>query len=225
MCCVSKDTGDAVRIRSYNQNGRGNIPATICEAALATSAATSYFDPVSIGSSQYVDGALRNNNPISEVEAEAQDLWCPDDGNSNEEELPSLVKCFLSIGTGALQKTEIPDNILKLMSRLSSLATDTEATHKSFQDRWRRHLNTKRFFRFDVAQGLEGVGLAAYKKQGTIVDATDDYLDDREQQIKLQACAENLMKKGCTYLGVFLYTRSPKRRTLGEPNIGALSLT
>ena len=198
VCAVSKDTGDSVRIRSYDQVGRSKIPATICEAALATSAATSFFDPVTIGASQYVDGALRHNNPVSEVEAEAQDLWCPDDGTSNVEDLKSLVKCFISIGTGAPAKTEIPNNVIKMLSKLRSLATDTEAANNSFQDRWRRALIDKRFFRFDVAQGLQDVGLAAHEKQGTIKEATSGYLDEREQQTRLHDCVGNLIKKNCT---------------------------
>ena len=122
------DTGYAVRIRSYDQHYRNNIPATICEAAMATSAATSYFGPVTIGSCQYVDGALRNNNPVIEVEVEALDTKCPDQGD-----LKSL-KSFLSIGTGTPAKAAIPTNFVKLMSKLISITTDTEATHKSFQD-------------------------------------------------------------------------------------------
>ena len=192
MCCVAKDTMDARRIRSYNQDSHGDIPATISQAALATSAATSFFDPVVIGPCQYVDGALRNNNPVTQVEAEAQLLWC-----SDQVELPPLVKCFLSIGTGTPAKEEFSYNYLKLIMNLKSLATDTEATHKIFQDRWHRHLNEKRFFRFDVAQGLQNVRLNEYKKLGTIVDATNTYMSEGDQQIKLQACAENLMDKEC----------------------------
>ena len=195
VCTVSKDTGDAVRIRSYDQVGRDKIPATICEAALATSAATGYFPPVSIGMSQYVDGAWGHNNPISEVEAEAKDLWCPDYGTSNMVDLKSLVKCFISIGTGAPSKTEIPDKLIKLLSKLQSLATDTEAANKSFQDRWGKALIDKRFFRFDVTQGLQDVGLDAHEKQGKIKDATRVYLDEREQQTKIHDCADNLMRK------------------------------
>ena len=190
----------AARIRSYNQNLHDNIPATIWQAALATSAATSYFEPVAIGPCQYIDGALRNNNPVTEVEAEAQLLWC----SADQVELKSLVKCFLSIGTGTPAKEALSDNAFKLTTKnLKYIATDTEATHKSFQDRWRRHLNDKQLFRFDVAQGLQNVGLDDYKKQGTIMEATDEYMDEGDQQIKLQACTENLMEKECTYNRIF----------------------
>ena len=195
MCCVAKDTGGAVRIRSYNQSLQDDIPATNSQAALATSAATSFFEPVSIGSCQYVDGALRNNNPVLEVEAEAQQVWCPD-----QTELKSLVKCFISIGTGTPPKRAISDNAFGLMNNLKSLATDTEAPHKSFQDRWRRHVNEKRLFRFDVAQGLQSVDLADYKKQGVIIEATDEYMNEGDQQIKLQDSTKNLMQKECKSL-------------------------
>ena len=64
-----------MRIRSYAQHLDENIRATIVKAALATSAATSIFKPVQFGKRYYVDGALRHNNPIREVENEAAKLW------------------------------------------------------------------------------------------------------------------------------------------------------
>lgn len=198
VCCVAKVTKNAALIRSYNQNLHDNIRATICQAALATAAATSYFEPFAIGSNQYVDGALRNNNPVTQVEVEAQHLWC-----SDQVELKSLVKCFLSIGTGTPAKEALSYNPYKLIHNLISLATDTEAVHKSFQERWRRQLNEKRLFRFNVAQGLQNVDLSDYKKQDIITKATDEYMDERDQQVKLQACAENLMEKECTYDKIF----------------------
>ena len=183
---------DSVRIRSYDQRLRDNNSATICEAALATSAATTYFEPATIGQSQYVDGAFRQNNPVNQVEAEARDIWCrgPDD-------VKPLTKCFLSIGTGIPPKQALGDNITKLLPQIIALATDTEETHKDFQDRWSRPWEKKRYFRFDVSQMLHDVGLDAYKEKGTIKDATNGYLDGRDQQNELQACAENLMEKEC----------------------------
>ncbi|PVH93137.1 hypothetical protein DM02DRAFT_662262 [Periconia macrospinosa] len=68
------------RLRSYSLPGElGNqAPPTICEAALVTSAATRFFDPVKIGARTFVDGALGANNPADEVEHEAATIWCPD---------------------------------------------------------------------------------------------------------------------------------------------------
>ena len=192
---MAKASTDAVCLRSYKQNSHCTISATISQAALATSAAPSYFPPVEIGSSCYIDGALRYNNPVNEVEAEARHLWCPD-----QVELKSLVKCFLSIGTGTPAKEAISDKALKFMkSNLASLVTDTEATHQSFQDRWLRQLKEKRFFRFDVTQGLQSVDIADYQKRDMIRDLTDAYMNEGDQKIKLQDCAENLMEKERTY--------------------------
>ncbi|MCJ1383045.1 hypothetical protein MMC17_006158 [Xylographa soralifera] len=191
VCCVAKDTGTAVRIRSYNQDLDPNINATICQAALATSAATTFFDPVTIDGCQYIDGALRNNNPVTEVETEAQRLWC----SYQEDDLKPLVKCFLSIGTGVPAKVPISDKLFGFLQAMQSITTDTEAINKNFEERWRRHVNEKRSFRFDVAQGLQKVDLADYKMQSTIVELTQEYVSERDQQIKLQDCTENLIKK------------------------------
>ena len=160
---------------------------------MATSAATSYFKPVAIGSCEYVDGALRHNNPVLEVEAEAQSIWSLDQGN-----LKPLVKCFLSIGTGTPEAAALSSNFAKLAKSLLSIVTDTEEANKTFQNLWRRHMKDNRVFRFDVAKGLEKVRLDGYEQQGTMKAATSDYLDNTVQQLRLQACAENLMEKNRT---------------------------
>ena len=205
MCCVAWESKEAVRIRSYHQDLLDNVPATICEAALATSAATTFFEPVTIGNRQYVDGAVRRNNPVEEVEAEAQNVWCATD----HVELKSLVKCFLSIGTGQPTKKAMSNNVFKLIDDLKSFATDTEQVNKSFQDRWRRHLSERRLFRFNVEQGLQDVDLADYKKQGAIVGVTDEYMNERHQQVDLQACVENLREKDCKFCIMVLPNATP----------------
>jgi hypothetical protein len=98
VCACAKETKGIVRIRSY-PSGRSDprVGPTICQAALATSAATQFFDPVEIGARVFVDGALGANNPIDEVENEASDIWFPESGTSD---LQANVSCFLSIGTG-----------------------------------------------------------------------------------------------------------------------------
>ena len=71
VCTVDRDMKDIVRLRSYSLPDEPNIRATICQAALATSAATTFFDPVSIGARTFADGVLGANNPVDEVEGEA----------------------------------------------------------------------------------------------------------------------------------------------------------
>jgi predicted acylesterase/phospholipase RssA len=77
VCAAAKELYGITRIRSYSLLEKRDMPTTICEAALATSAATGFFEPVSIGARHFVDGALGANNPVDEMEGEASDIWCP----------------------------------------------------------------------------------------------------------------------------------------------------
>ena len=108
-----------------------SISATIYKAALATSAATSYFDLVKIGARLFVDGGLGANNLVEEVEAEASDIFC-----SRTRELKPQAKCFISIGTGNPRKKAIEDNMIKFAKgTLVSIATETEKTVDKFAAR------------------------------------------------------------------------------------------
>ncbi|RYO26426.1 hypothetical protein AA0113_g12484 [Alternaria arborescens] len=191
VCATAKETAGITRLRSYTLPDEGEIPATIGEAALATSAATGFFDPVSIGARQFVDGALGVNNPVDEVEGEAANIWSPDTGD-----LKPLVKCFVSIGTGHPGKKALEDNIVKFLSKsLVGIATETEKTERKFIARWAKHYDEKRYFRFNVDQGLQEVGLAEYKEQGRMQAATDEYLRHQGQKFRVRDCVENLQQK------------------------------
>ncbi|KAJ6282166.1 acyl transferase/acyl hydrolase/lysophospholipase [Bipolaris maydis] len=191
VCATAKETAGITRLRSYMLPDEGEIPATICQAALATSAATGFFDPVSIGARHFVDGALGANNPVDEVEGEAANIWSPNTGD-----LKPLVKCFISIGTGHPSKKALEDNIGKFLSKsLVGIATETEETERKFIARWAKHYDEKRYFRFNVDQGLQEVGLAEYKEQGRIEAATGEYLQHQAQKFRVRDCIENLQQK------------------------------
>ncbi|KAF2274187.1 FabD/lysophospholipase-like protein [Westerdykella ornata] len=191
VCATATETAGVTRLRSYTLPDEGEIPATICEAALATSAATGFFNPISIRSRQFVDGALGANNPVDEVEGEAANIWSGDTGD-----LKPLVKCFVSIGTGNPGKKALEDDIVKFLSRsLVGIATETEETERKFIARWAKHYDEKRYFRFNVDQGLQQVGLAEYKEQGRIEAATDEYLRHQAQKFRVRDCIKNLQQK------------------------------
>lgn len=155
VCTIAHETKEIIRLRSYNSS-KFPVRATILQAALATSAATTFFDPVTIGARKFADGGLGANNPVDEVEGEASNIWC-----SNTGDLKPLVKCFVSIGTGNPGKKAVEYNMLKFLSgTLVELATQTENTEKKFIAKWRQHFDEKRYFRFNVDQGLQDVGLA-----------------------------------------------------------------
>jgi hypothetical protein len=114
------------------------------------------------------------------------------------------VKCFVSIGTGHPGKKAVEDNIVKLLSKsLVGIATETEETERKFMARWAKHYDEKRFFRFNVDQGLQDVGLAEYKEQGKIEAVTDEYLRHQAQKFRVRDCVENLQQKQSVYIKDF----------------------
>ncbi|KAA6408365.1 MAG: hypothetical protein FRX48_08107 [Lasallia pustulata] len=180
------------RLRSYEATrlGVGDRP-TISGAALATFAATTFFDPVTIGTRTYADGAFGANNPVEEVLAEAKDIWSPKKDNVGE-----LVKCFVSIGTGVPGMTPIASGAWKLMSQtLVEISTETEKTAENFRRRHGEMFKEKRVFRFNVQKGLEQIGLEEYEKQGIIETATDLYMESEDHVVAVEDCAENLQAK------------------------------
>lgn len=197
VCAVRKETQKVARLRTYqSRTALVQDDATIWEAARATSAASGFFDPITIGrhGQQYVDAALGCNNPVDEVWTEAQDIWSPEG-----EDLSALVKCFISIGTGNPGISPIEDSVLKVFTKtLKEIATQTEKTAEIFEKGHRGLLIQKRYFRFNVDQGLQAVGLEEYEKERDIVSATSDYMESQRLQWQTDICSNTLKDKECT---------------------------
>ncbi len=86
-----------------------------------------------------------------------------------------------------------------LSKTLAGIATETEDTERKFIARWAQHLDQKRYFRFNVDQGLQEVGLAEYRELGTIESATDEYLKHQAQKFRVRDCVLNLRQKKGVY--------------------------
>jgi len=199
VCTIDRDTKDMVRLRSYSLPDWPDIPATICQAALATSAATSFFDPVTIDDRTFADGGFGANNPVDEVEGEASNIW-----GSEEKDLKELVKCFISIGTGNPGRKAFEDGMIKFLSETAvQIATETEATEKKFIERWAKHYDRNQYFRLNVDQGLQDIGLDEYKKKGPIKAATEGYLTHVAQRFRVRDCIQNLGLKQSVYIPNF----------------------
>jgi predicted acylesterase/phospholipase RssA len=195
VCTIDHNTNDIVRLRSYTLPDESNISVPIYKAALATSAATTFFEPVSIGNRMFADGGLGANNPVDEVEEEAANIWCLESGD-----LKPLVKCFLSIGTGNPGIKAFENSIFKFLGQtVVSIATETEGTEKRFIARWRKHFDENRYFRFSVSQGLQTIGLDEYKKTGAVESATERYLVHQAQKNRVRDCIQNLRLKQSVY--------------------------
>jgi len=194
VCATAKETGSTTRLRSYTVPGELDVNATIVEAALATSAATTLFEPVTIGRREFVDGALGANNPVGEVESEAMNIW----GQRN---LGASVKCFVSVGTGVAGISPVQESARLFFSEtLVRISTETEATATRFLDRWRAEYERNRYFRFSVQQGLQGVALHEWEEFGLIEAATAEYLRHTEQRVRLERCISSLLDpQGTSY--------------------------
>ncbi|KAF2203114.1 FabD/lysophospholipase-like protein [Delitschia confertaspora ATCC 74209] len=168
VCVADRHTKDNVRLRSYGLPHEPHIRATIWEAALVTSTATTFFDPIKIGNRSFADGALGSNNPVDETG-----------------ELRSQVKCFISVGTGKPGTKPFKEGIIKLLGQtLVQIATETENKEKRFIARWAKHFDEKKYFRFNVEQGLQEIGLEQYDKAGEIEAATESYLTHMQNAVR-----------------------------------------
>ena len=190
MCATSKQTSETVCLTSY-KSPRGNSDllnsVKIWEACRATSAASSFFDAVAVGRFKegFVDGGAGANNPIWEVWNQAQTMWGP-------EVIDGKVKCLVSIGTGVPSPKPFQDDVPHIGETLVAIATETQQTAERFQQH-KAHLgNAGRYYRFNVAHGLESIGLEESKKKTEIAAATRRYITSQEVFKQMQACADNL---------------------------------
>ncbi|KAF2022646.1 FabD/lysophospholipase-like protein, partial [Setomelanomma holmii] len=187
VCATSKETSETVCLTSY-RTPRGNNDllnsVTIWEACRATSAATSFFDPIAVGrfGEAFVDGATGANNPVREVWDQAQLAWGP-------EPLEGKVKCLVSIGTGVPSLKPFKDDVLHIGETLIAIATETEQTAERFRRERQLLDSTGRYYRFNVVRGLEEIGLEEAAKVKEMAAATRRYINSHEVYTHMQACA------------------------------------
>lgn len=136
---------------------------------------------------------------MDEVEGEASNIWCSETGD-----LKPLVKCFISIGTGNPGKKAFKDSIAGFLSEtVLQIATETQNIERRFIAKWAKHFDEKRYFRFNVEQGLQDVGLDEYKKKGAMEAVTEGYLTHKERYFMMRDCIQNLKLKQSVYIEDF----------------------
>jgi hypothetical protein len=194
VCATFQKMGEVTRLRSYDVHGGNDFQPTIVEAALATSAAPTYFSEIKIGGSAFIDGALGANNPAAELEDEARQIFC-----RGRNDLTEQVACFLSLGTGHMDPASVSDRGVKhLVKALKAQTTETNETHKRMSSRWNDVSGQCRYYRFNVEHGLAKATLAEYKERDTIQSGTFAYLSTSDIRNKLQQCVTQLRQRQCT---------------------------
>ncbi|THZ71239.1 phospholipase, patatin family protein [Aureobasidium pullulans] len=194
VCCTSGETQQTSLLRSWHTSrGDPDLYRTvrIWEAARATSAASSFFDAISIGDPQqrFLDGGTGANNPVQHVWDEAADLL------TSDESLSENVGCLISLGTGQPGYKPFEDTILGIEKTLLSIATETEASADKFHRAQSRLFEEKLCFRFNVPRGLGDIGLAETEQIATIKSMTAGYLRSRAVQGVLQSCVQRLQQR------------------------------
>ena len=197
VCATPKATTHATTLlRSYPSTDLDQIESpTIVQAALATSAATSFFDEVEIGGEVFVDGALGANNPANEAFKEIQKIY-----GLSFAEAESRLACFTSIGTGHLGLNELTDNAWELVREtMVKIVTQTERTARDFEESHFTLFSSGRAFRFNVDHGLEAVGLDEWNQLGAIKAKTRNWLGYASHANEVGLCAKQL----ANHVGMF----------------------
>jgi hypothetical protein len=159
----------------------------IWAVARATSAAPSYFKPVTIEKNIYIDGGLYANNPSWLALNEVRQMH-PDTAD------PVGVIC--SIGTGLKKSTSRrKSSFTRFTNMVAWSGAQTELTHKKLLT---EKLN---YHRFNVESGLENIRLEEWKPRKTgaatiisIERATRDYLRRPDIQKSIHDCAALLVQ-------------------------------
>jgi patatin-like phospholipase/acyl hydrolase len=162
---------------------------SITDVLLACCATPSYFNPASINGILYLNGSIGVSNPIILLLEEAKRIWNvdPDD----------LAGC-LSIGSGktAKIKLEAGANTLKLVNVLAQAAGDTSAAAERAANIFSATSNEeKKYFRFEVAQGLENISLNDFSLCSDVAAYTSSYLETTTVQDSMIQCTENLSER------------------------------
>jgi predicted acylesterase/phospholipase RssA len=153
-------------LRSYDYENAVKVEYDKCkiwQACRATSAATTFFDPILIGPTgrRFIDGGILENNPINQVLKEARGVW------------PNREFVLISIGTGSAPSGSFGGTLLEIIHRMKDIVTETERTNQTFLAANRPMVESRQVFRFNVLHGLEDVGLQEHREIGRIEDATE----------------------------------------------------
>jgi hypothetical protein len=191
---MEEGTSSTVNMTSYHVP---NTPShlfdvtKIWEAARATSAATGYFEPITIGPYKrtfYDAAAVGSNNPVNHLWTLAQSHFL----EGAESNLDANVKCLLSLGTGLPRLQKWDNKVWRVPDHLIRIVTDTRETAEAFATAHGELRRSGIYLRLD-AIGVGDTNLDAAEDKGQIVARTEKYLTENDYPEKLKAFAWKLI--------------------------------
>ena len=114
-----------------------------------------------------------------------------------DHQLQGRLKCIVSIGTGVPPLKPVRDDAFGIWDTLKELATETERTAEQFRQDRASLDDDGRYYRFNVAHGLEDVGLEESQKKAEIAAVTWRYITSQAVFKKMTACANILAAREC----------------------------
>ena len=191
MLCVTRaDTQQSDVLRSYLTlaTSEENYECDIWEGASATAAAPVCFKPVTFarGHEKWCDGGLKRNNPVNEALNEVA---------RHAEFQNREIGCVVSIGTGITKTSGVSSNLLVFLKQSLDMMTSSEEIADTFaaSDLGARLLASKRYFRFNVQQGLQEFEMHELDRTGEMDALTTAYLRKHECARAIADCAESLL--------------------------------
>jgi len=206
VCATSGNTATPILFRSYPSKRDSSSlyrETKIWEAARATSAAPTFFDPIRIGSTGRIfgDGGTGANNPIDEMWKEFIDIC-------EGESLTESLACIVSIGTGVPNFKKFGSSVKEVVESVTRIATQTEETANNFHHAHPElNVEKQRYFRFNTPRGLGEIDLDEASEVGTIEEITAHYLRDENTYRQVQKCAEKIAER---HTGSSLHTEGSR---------------
>ena len=105
----------------------------------------------------------------------------------------------MSIGTGVPTVQAFGDSLREIGKTLLAISTETEKTAETFARHYTNLDDGGRYYRFNVLQGLEKIGLEEASKRGAIMAATKRYLASERVHKELKKCGELLETRECWF--------------------------
>jgi calcium-independent phospholipase A2-gamma len=173
---MSAEAVTPVHFTNYHKDGESAMydSVTILEAALATSAATTFFEPKKILSGgiyrTFLDAGLGENNPVNRLWIEAKAQFGPG-------ALEPQIRCLVSIGTGKPNLFAFGERLKDVGQSIIDIATQTENTANNFYEAHQELTNRDGYFRFNPPDITE-IGLDEAGKRGMIEARTEVYVSD-----------------------------------------------
>ena len=187
---LSNSQPDLLRNYVAVHSTQENYECAIWEAASATAAAPLYFKPVVFlkTGEMFGDGGMRRNNPVNEAINETNRL-------KEREWAGRQIGCVVSIGTGAVEARNLSNRLPEFLKGAVAIMTDSEDIADQFiiSELGQSLEKSKRYFRFNVPQGLQMLQMDEWKETEKMKASTTDYLRKYQSGNVIKACAQSLL--------------------------------